>query len=240
MLLKLYCGDDLPNDVYPPTISLLSKSACGCEVTRRDYSRSGEFLEIVRRYSPEQTALFQKSPLYGLVLEEIVGSVSTNQFTESRYLDEITTILIWLIVGTLSTQAAQKEKQQLLSVLRVSTSRDSYRFHNTDLQEMLLRFCGPQGKEATSIAWFYCEYCMKWLEECLNSSNRKMFSKESVFFFFELLMVLAKNPVYRIRVATIMAAFPMFMFSEEVYVASASLRERAKQFIITMVKEGFG
>lgn len=197
-------------------------------------------MEIVRRYSPEQTALFQKSPLYGLVLEEIVGSVSTNQFTESRYLDEITTILIWLIVGTLSTQAAQKEKQQLLSVLRVSTSRDSYRFHNTDLQEMLLRFCGPQGKEATSIAWFYCEYCMKWLEECLNSSNRKMFSKESVFFFFELLMVLAKNPVYRIRVATIMAAFPMFMFSEEVYVASASLRERAKQFIITMVKEGFG
>ena len=237
MLLKLYCGDDLPNDVYPPAISLLSKSACGCEVTRRDYSRSGEFLEIVRRYSPEQTALFQKSPLYGLVLEEIVGSVSTNQFTESRYLDEITTILIWLIVGTLSTQAAQREKQQLLSVLRVSTSRDSYRFHNTDLQEMLLRFCGP---EATSIAWFYCEYCMKWLEECLNSSNRKMFSKESVFFFFELLMVLAKNPVYRIRVATIMAAFPMFMFSEEVYVASASLRERAKQFIITMVKEGFG
>lgn len=240
MLLKLYCGDDLPNDVYPPAISLLSKSACGCEVTRRDYSRSGEFLEIVRRYSPEQTALFQKSPLYGLVLEEIVGSVSTNQFTESRYLDEITTILIWLIVGTAvdaggaEGEAAAAERAACEHVARQLPLPQ----HGSAGDAAEVR--GPQGKEATSIAWFYCEYCMKWLEECLNSSNRKMFSKESVFFFFELLMVLAKNPVYRIRVATIMAAFPMFMFSEEVYVASASLRERAKQFIIAMVKEGFG
>ena len=175
-----------------------------------------------------------------MVFQKIVNSITTNQFTEGRYLDGITAILIWLLKGELTSAIAQKEKQQLLSVLRVCTSRDSYRFHNADLQTMILQFCGLEGEEKTSIAWFYREYCMKWLEECLGSSNRKNFSKESMSFFFELLLELAKSNVYRERVATIMAVFPMLMLSDDADSKSAELRSRAKEFIIQLVKEGFG
>ena len=89
---------------------------------------------------------------------------------------------------------------------------------------MILQFCGLEGEEKTSIAWFYREYCMKWLEECLGSSNRKNFSKESMSFFFELLLELAKSNVYRERVATIMAVFPMLMLSDDADSKSAELK----------------
>ena len=209
-------------------------------LSNSDYAKTNELLDYLTRFSSAQVALFQKNRLYGLVFQKIVNSITTNQFTEGRYLDGITAILIWLLKGELTSAIAQKEKQQLLSVLRVCTSRDSYRFHNADLQTMILQFCGLKGEEKTSIAWFYREYCMKWLEECLGSSNRKNFSKESMSFFFELLLELAKSNVYRERVATIMAVFPMLMLSDDADSKSAELRSRAKEFIIQLVKEGFG
>lgn len=79
---------------------------------------------------------------------------------------------------------------------------------------------------------------MRWVEQCLTTNNR-MFSKESVFFFFELLVQLSKSEEMIVRVTTMMVLFPTLLFSEEVYNGCDELRTRAKELIVKLLKEGY-
>ena len=198
----------------------------------------GAFLSSLLRLSPEQTQRFRNNRIYGLLLEKILSATSTNQFTGSRFLEDITAVTIWMLLGNLDTAAAMKERQQLLTLLQVMTTRDSCRFHNPSLQQFVLQACGTEKEGPTMLTWFYREYCMRWIEQCLTTNNR-MLSKESVFFFFELLVQLAKSEEMIVRVTTMMVLFPTLLFSDEVYNGCDELRTRAKELIVKLLKEGY-
>ena len=127
-------------------------------------SEVGILLNQVNSFTPDQVHSFQSTPLYGLLFEKLLHAISMNQFNGGRYLDDLTTVLIWMLLGTTSSPFAVKEKQQLLSLLRVSTTDDKFRFHNPNLQQFLHRVCGQEGDQVSSIAWFYREYAMRWME----------------------------------------------------------------------------
>ena len=160
-----------------------------------------------------------------------------NQFNGGRYLDDLTTVLIWMLLGTTSSPFAVKEKQQLLSLLRVSTTDDKFRFHNPNLQQFLHRVCGQAGDQVSSIAWFYREYAMRWMEQCLTPSNC-MFTKKSAVYFFELLLELANWDALLCRVAKMMMMFPKLTFTGEAYVGFDELNGRARLFLVQLVKNG--
>ena len=160
-----------------------------------------------------------------------------NQFNGGRYLDDLTTLLIWMLLGITNSPLAIKEKQQLLSLLRVSTTDDKYRFHNPNLQHLLHRVCGQEGDQTSSIAWFYREYAMRWMEQCLTPNNC-MFTKRSAVYFFELLLELAKWDALLCRVAKMMMMFPKLTFTGEVHAGFEELNGRARLFLVQLVKNG--
>lgn len=131
---------------------------------------NGDFAHTIPLYgqldalASDMQQAFRDSPLCGLLSSFLFSQLTSMHFTGGRFLEIITRLVIWLLVGETKSPAAQEEEKRLLSVLQICTTRDCVRFRNEEVRSMLLRMCGPEGAEA-QFGWFYREYCVTWIRD---------------------------------------------------------------------------
>lgn len=129
-----------------------------------DLSHINPVLGILQQLPPTQLEAFYDNRLYGLIFHSIFDKLITIEFAFSHVMDILVQFLLFLLTKDIQSTQAQKEQKDLLSVLRLCTCRDATRFRNENVKTFLINVCGKEGEAVSSIAWFYREFCLQWIQ----------------------------------------------------------------------------
>ena len=164
-------------------------------------------LAVFEKLSPSELDLFFASRLYGFLLHFFMKELVTFQYANPIFLDKVTELLYFLLTKQLSmSEQTQKERNDLYNVLKLCTSRDATRFYQETIRSYLMSVCGREGETVSSIAWFYREYCIQWIEAVLEKSilEKRIFTENAIQYFVELVRVIAQNDCYRERATVLL------------------------------------
>lgn len=119
---------------------------------------------ILQQLPPNQLEAFFDNRLYGLIFHSIFSKLITIEFEFSHVMDILVQFLLFLLTKDTQSPQSQKEQKDLLSVLRLCTCHDAVRFRNDNVKTFLTNVCGKEGETVSSIAWFYREFCLQWIQ----------------------------------------------------------------------------
>ena len=160
MLLSLYANSSEFNRLLPDLQSVLAG----------DFAHVNALFGLLEAYTPAQQQAFFDSRLYGLLFAYLFDQLAKMQFAGGRFLQITARLVCWLLVGDSASATFQTEEKRLVQILQVCTTRDAIRFRNEEVKALILRLCAPDTRE-TPFGWFYCEYCIAWIEDVSEESE---------------------------------------------------------------------